>query len=305
LQTANPRSLKRAGPAPAPAGGITIAGKDYGGGEFIPDEEFEKATEEQKKQIVEHKPATGRQAAGAAKWEGKEHAGVAALRGKIAEHKGGLSPEDLQKAMGSYRAAKANHGEYVIHRIDELIDEDTKKLAKVPDDKKDLYRRRLAAYHVWTRPNKNSRSWRRGPRQSWWTKPDWQRWWTMPDWKAEAQQAKSQGYIPGGAWEQMLNRHLRSLFPDLVEKLGNDYQSYLQVQTHLAVEKYLDLKEQGADELAARELALEQLLPRVESDLDAAEPWELEGAISNQAELQLQQLLKNSPSRRTNSGQSH
>jgi hypothetical protein len=103
----------------------------------------------------------------------------------------------------------------------------------------------------------------------------------MRTWKEQAAEAVKAGYMPKNHWERMLERHLRRLFPQLVQELGDDLEAYLVVMTYDAMNLANRLEDEGTDPHTARELALEQLLPKAPDEEDRPEPWEVEGGIAS------------------------
>lgn len=89
---------------------------------------------------------------------------------------------------------------------------------------------------------------------------------TKTNWQQAAETALQEGYRPGNAWERMLDRHVQRFLPELRAELAQDYQAYLQVTTHGAKELYHRLLDEGSDPMAARELAMAQLLPVPEDE---------------------------------------
>ena len=115
----------------------------------------------------------------------------------------------------------------------------------------------------------------------------------MTTWKQRAAEAIKAGYQPGNGWERMLERHLKGMFSDLVKELGSDLKHYLAVQTNDALEMYHRLTEQGTNPEAARELAMQQLLPKTPDEQDQPEAWETESGASTMEQATLQALLQN------------
>jgi len=91
----------------------------------------------------------------------------------------------------------------------------------------------------------------------------------MLQWKDWAAQEIVDGYS-GSPWQAMLDRHLRSLFPELVKELEatGDYQSYLIVKTANAVNGYVEMIQQGTPPMMAKELTMAELLPVPPDELE-------------------------------------
>ena len=83
----------------------------------------------------------------------------------------------------------------------------------------------------------------------------------MKTWKELAEEARADDYQPGNHWERMLDRHLKANFPALVKELGKQYQDYLQARTNEVMNLEVTMIHQGTDPQAARELAMQDLLP--------------------------------------------
>lgn len=117
----------------------------------------------------------------------------------------------------------------------------------------------------------------------------------LPSWKDQAKAILLSGdYLQGGPWQLMLQRHLERLFPKLVQdlKAAGDYPSYLMVQTSAALDLYAKLANEGSHPEDARELALAQLLPRPQDELDLPEAWENEDGLDDQATAAEQTLTR-------------
>ena len=87
---------------------------------------------------------------------------------------------------------------------------------------------------------------------------------TLKTWNQRAEEAIQAGYEPGGPWEMMLKRHMMSCFPALVAELEatGSFVPYLQTMTASAKDLYATMLEQGTKPMAARELAMDRLLPK-------------------------------------------
>lgn len=110
----------------------------------------------------------------------------------------------------------------------------------------------------------------------------------MSQWQRMAAEAIENGYQPGNSWERSLKRHLERLFPELVKELGSDLESYLQVQTHDAMDLATRLEDEGTPPQMARELAMQRLYPTPEDEIPQTEQWEMDAqnAALNEAAMQ-------------------
>lgn len=125
----------------APKGGVTIAGKFFHGGRFIPNAELAKASPEVK-EAVEGKTAERQDKLR------KTSPDLAKLQEQVKGHRGELAAADVASAKRVYAGIKAFHGDLALHRIHELIHQDEAKLKKVKGDgpAKDRLTRRMRAY---------------------------------------------------------------------------------------------------------------------------------------------------------------
>lgn len=156
----------------APKGGITMNGKDYRGGQFIPSGELEKAKQAAASGDKQAQEALSKIDASHAESETKQAAkretrrsrgvSVAGMRAKVDPHKNvPLGVVDLtgakdtvlnvEHARRSYNALHKHHGELLGHRISELIDQvHDRYTSYVADFGEDEYsktlRRRLRLY---------------------------------------------------------------------------------------------------------------------------------------------------------------
>jgi hypothetical protein len=129
----------------APKGGITIAGKAFRGGQFIPAAVMAQASPEEKQKLEATKSA-GRERLKA--HVGEKGPDPGALREKLGQYANlDLKDHQVKDARRLYNGIKSYHGDMALHRIHQLIHEDEKKLSTAkPADKQRLYRR-LKGYH--------------------------------------------------------------------------------------------------------------------------------------------------------------
>lgn len=104
--------------ARAPKGGVSIDGKEYRGGQWIPGNVMDKASDSVKAKVKgaaqTHKLTRAR----------RGPVDVADVKKRLAPHtKHKLTPAEKQSAARSLRALKDHHGDLVSHRIEELIAE--------------------------------------------------------------------------------------------------------------------------------------------------------------------------------------
>lgn len=136
--------------AHAPRGGVTIDGRVFRGGQFIPGAYLADATPEQRAAIISQTPknnADARRARGSVD--------PASLRARVAPHQqaaGEANRWEKSYAKRAYAALRRHHGELLHHRLEELIDETEKALSFIDDDHpnadglRNQFRQRLAAY---------------------------------------------------------------------------------------------------------------------------------------------------------------
>ncbi len=114
----------------APRGGVTIDGKAFRGGQFIPSKDYAKATPEEKKKIDEPAKAASdaRKARGSVDTE--------KVRSKIKEKHGHheLTSQEKTSAKRSLNALIAHHGELTVHRLEEIADSLHAAYDKTPED---------------------------------------------------------------------------------------------------------------------------------------------------------------------------
>ena len=106
----------------------------------------------------------------------------------------------------------------------------------------------------------------------------------MPDrptsnWKRWAAEAEAEGH-KYSEFQAMLDQHLRQLFPVLVKELEatGDYPAYLVVKAADAGRLEATMLAQGTHPLAARELMMDELLPKPPDEEDRPTKCETEGA---------------------------
>lgn len=85
--------------------------------------------------------------------------------------------------------------------------------------------------------------------------------------KELAEKAVAEGYRPGNNWEKWLERHMREHLPVLTKELGSDFAAYLTTRTADALDLENRLILDVTEPRLARELAIRELLPLAESDL--------------------------------------
>lgn len=123
--------------------GVTIAGRYFSPGKFIPKEFTEVATPAQKAAIGEKKETSKgeRMAKGP-----NDHK---ATRARAEEHMGKTEGPELRHAKQAYKALMRNHGELLMHRVDELAEDAEKALSAIGDtnpDAKAKLEQKLGAY---------------------------------------------------------------------------------------------------------------------------------------------------------------
>ena len=130
----------------SPKGGVTINGKRYAGGQWIPGSAVAAAPPEVKKKLEEAKAGheTARRARGSVD--------VAALRRRLAGHAEGVTLDRAAQtsAKRAFAALHRSHGELTLHRLEELADQLETALAAVPEDETGIraqLRERLASLH--------------------------------------------------------------------------------------------------------------------------------------------------------------
>ena len=130
----------------APKGGVSIHGKFYAGGRFIPSSEVAKASPEEKARLAEAKAGHKERLKGTA---GKGGPDLAKLREGLQPHARELTKGETTAAKKAFAALMHHHGELTLHRLHQLIEQDQAKLAKAPEEgiMRDHLKGRLAAYH--------------------------------------------------------------------------------------------------------------------------------------------------------------
>lgn len=128
----------------APAGGVTINGKLYAGGRFIPGKELANASESEKKALKDAKEGHRDKLKGAVKVD------RASMAAHVEPHAKELSAPDMTSAKRTWAGLLDHHGDLALHRLQQMIQTDTKALAAIPPDAEgasvDRLRRRLSAY---------------------------------------------------------------------------------------------------------------------------------------------------------------
>jgi hypothetical protein len=127
----------------APKGGITVGGRFYRGGQFIPGRAMEEATPEERAAIEADKERHRQRL----REMGEPDRGR--LREALRPYEGvDLTAENTRSARRAYGALRSLHGDLTVHRISQLIDQDRQALeAEEPGSSMhEFYRRRLAAF---------------------------------------------------------------------------------------------------------------------------------------------------------------
>jgi hypothetical protein len=135
---------------------MTIAGKPYVGGQWIPADKVALATPGQKVQLEATKQAhdlrgQARHAERSAKGPANREALTAKLAGHLAIHAPGakIGDADKKSANASWNLYQRHHQENALHRVDELADLAVKAMAKLPADShhRRVLARELAKFH--------------------------------------------------------------------------------------------------------------------------------------------------------------
>jgi hypothetical protein len=114
-------------------------------------------------------------------------------------------------------------------------------------------------------------------------------------WAPRAKKAREEGYQPGNHLENSLKRHLEQFCPNLLQGLGQERESYLQVQVNDYLENLEEQRRLGVPTEVAQELAQEELFPPAEQEeKPEAEDWELEAAQADMEAAALKFLLRDS-----------
>lgn len=138
----------------APIGGVSLQGKFYPGGQFIPNEVLEKATPEEKQKIAAAKEGRDAKRGADARSNMKDAETVhdAILRHAGAHGMDEQHPLDKRDTLRRWAALKAEHGEQgALERVVTLAAKEAKTLQEMGEDGKHSamgkhYQRRLAAY---------------------------------------------------------------------------------------------------------------------------------------------------------------
>jgi hypothetical protein len=124
----------------APKGGVSISGRQYKGGMFIPLGEYAKADEATKAAI--DAPKKARQDARRARGP----VDAQALRERLASHSHDLTPAELRSAKSAFHALRSHHGDLTLHRLEELTGDLEKAKAQASTEgEAEHFGRRLAA----------------------------------------------------------------------------------------------------------------------------------------------------------------
>lgn len=135
----------------APVGGITIGGRRYLGGQFIPTTSLESLHPEDRKRVQDASAALRQKRAEAASaHRGADETWQQAIKRHVGEHANReLSTSDRQQTVRRLNALRNHHGDQVAERIAMLAGQDAAKLAGAGDGPNaELLKRRLAAYHA-------------------------------------------------------------------------------------------------------------------------------------------------------------
>ena len=125
----------------APKGGVTINGKHFRGGQFVPGAAYAAATPAEKAKIDDADNARKATRAG-------RKVSKAGLKDRLNPHKDvELSAADRRRAKAALAALKDHHGELTLHRLDELADQLEKALPGAEGVRRDQILRQLASIH--------------------------------------------------------------------------------------------------------------------------------------------------------------
>lgn len=133
IQHARRTSALRYAAARAPKGGVTINGKDYRGGQFIPASQVAQASPEVKAKIE----ASQKEADERSEQKKQERRGrtvnAGELKGRLAGYaeRHGVVKTDTHDAKAAYRMLSRHHGDLVLPRLQELADEAEKALGRL------------------------------------------------------------------------------------------------------------------------------------------------------------------------------
>ncbi len=135
----------------APIGGVTINGRKYLGGQFIPNEHAESLPEADRNRIKESTATRQKKRAeSAAKFSGEGESHKDAIARHVGEHaKAEMSPEDKKATARRWASLRAHHGADALQRVTALAGTEAAQLAKLDpsSDKAKHLARRLRAYH--------------------------------------------------------------------------------------------------------------------------------------------------------------
>lgn len=132
----------------APIGGVTIMGKRYLGGQFIPNQAMDQLDEQQKKELEASALASDKKRAEFhAKWKRPHENWNEALARHVGQHAGQAMSDDDRAAAKKYLSSlRAYHGENTIAKVAALAGAESKALADGNGDK-ELASRRLRMFH--------------------------------------------------------------------------------------------------------------------------------------------------------------
>lgn len=131
--------------ARAPAGGISISGNQYRGGQFIPSNVLENASAEDKAKLAAAKDEHRAKLKTAVGGQGPDHD---SLTDKLRPHRNvELNDRQLSEAHRTWAGIRGYHDDLALHRVHQLIHDDLSRLDKVkgkPEENR--LRRRLRSY---------------------------------------------------------------------------------------------------------------------------------------------------------------
>jgi hypothetical protein len=126
----------------APKGGVTIAGKTYRGGMWIPSAELAKADPATREKIdaAQQSHADRRRARGV---------DAHALAETLKPHQAELTAKERANAARAFGALKHHHGDLLVHRLEELVQSDMRGLGATKGMMRDYLEKQLARHaHV-------------------------------------------------------------------------------------------------------------------------------------------------------------
>lgn len=117
----------------APKGGITITGKQYKGGQFIPAAAIANASPEDREKLDQAKKVAEEKASAKSAERKAKPVDRAGLSDRLSKATGGrkLLPSQEKSARASWRMLQRFHGDEALHRVQEIADAAEKALAKL------------------------------------------------------------------------------------------------------------------------------------------------------------------------------